>query len=152
MKQRFEDLVTGFCSLKQLGDPEPFIHGEPINVNGVRCTLIYNEQINSDQMYMYIAFDYAPHEQEGAIYKLLLQQNHTGFAGKGPGFCISPTTGMVGYVIRIDLDEVTPNKLASSLTYYADKAIEWKETFFLDKRAPGSRRPAFIGNMSTSAN
>ena len=31
---------------------------------------------------MCIAFDYAPHEQEWAIYKFLLKQNHIGFAGK----------------------------------------------------------------------
>ena len=134
MKQKFEALVTGLCELKNLVDPAPFIQGAPMKVSGVMCSLIHNEQSNPDRFFLYVVFGYAPHGKEAQVFKALLQQNHVGFEGRGSGFCISATTGKVGHVVSIALDDATPNELASSMAYYAEKAIYWKETYFLEKR------------------
>jgi hypothetical protein len=144
MKQKFKDLVNGLCVLKNLTDPVPFIEGAPMNVNGTMCSLIYNEKSSPEQLFLYVVFGYAPHNKEALVFRALLQQNHVGFEGRGPGFCISATTGKVGHVVSIALDEATPDNLARSMAYYANKASSWRETFFLEKRPSASLRASVI--------
>lgn len=144
MKQKFDELVAGLCALKNLPDPAPFIDGAPMRVNGTMCSLIYNEKTTPDRLFLYVVFGYAPHNKEALVFKALLQQNHAGFEGRGPGFCISATSGKVGHVISIGLTETTPNELASSMAYYAEKAATWRETFFLEKRRSRSFRANII--------
>ena len=144
MKQKFEELVIGLCALKNLTDPAPFIQGAPMKVNGTMCSLIYNERSNPERLFLYVVFGYAPYDKEALVFKALLQQNHAGFEGRGPGFCISATTGKVGHVVSIALSEVTPDDLASSMAYYADKAALWRETFFLEKKRRRTLRTGSI--------
>lgn len=136
--------MTDLCTLKNLGKAELFIHGAPIDVNGVAVSLIYNELIDQDTMFMYTAFGQAPQENEAQIYKALLKQNHIGFSGNGPGFCISPTTGQVGYVLNLRIGEMSADKVAGIMAFFAGKANEWRSTYFLGQQAPGSRRPHFV--------
>jgi hypothetical protein len=144
MKTEFQKLMTELCALKNMGEPDLFIHGAPFSVNGVEVSLIYNELIDKETMFMYTAFGAAPMDNEAQIYKTLLKQNHIGFCGKGPGFCISPTTGKVGYVLNLRVAEMNADRLASMMTYFADKANEWRSTYFLDQQTPGTRRPHFV--------
>ena len=147
MRQKFEELVKNLCILKNLPDPAPFIDGAPMRVNGTMCSLIYDEKSMPDNLFIYVVFGYAPHNKEAMVFKALLQQNHAGFEGRGPGFCISATSGKVGHVVSIVLDDATPDELASSMAYYADKAATWRKTFFLEKR----RSRSFRMNAASSA-
>ncbi|MBC7502295.1 MAG: CesT family type III secretion system chaperone [Herminiimonas sp.] len=140
MKKKFEELVTGLCALKNLPSHLPFIDGAPMRVNGTMCSLLYNERSNPERFFLYVVFGYAPHDREAMVFKALLQQNHAGYEGRGSGFCISATSGKVGYSVSIALSETTPNELASSMAYYAALAATWRETFFLEKRRRRSFR------------
>ncbi|MGZ3239756.1 MAG: CesT family type III secretion system chaperone [Burkholderiaceae bacterium] len=131
MRNKFEALVTGFCKLKNLDNPRQYIDGGPINVNDTKCKLIYDEKNSPDRLFLYVVFGYAPPEKEAVVFATLLRQNHVGFEGRGPGFCISAKTGKIGYVVSISLGDARPDQLASSMVYYANKAAEWRETFFL---------------------
>lgn len=148
MKNKFEELVKGLCILKNLGDPVPHINGAPINVNGTMCVLIYNEAKDADRFFLYVIFGYAPQGSEALVLKTLLQYNHDGYEGSGPGFCISATTGKVGHVISVQLDDARPDQLASSMAYYADKAAGWRETFFLRARPTRPRQGRLAKNCA----
>lgn len=144
MKAKFRKLVADLCELKGIKDVEFIIHGAPIAVNGVSISLIYNELIRKDIVFMFTDFGDVPEENEAKIYKALLKQNHIGYSGNGPGFCMSPSTGRVGYVQNLRIDELTVDKLASTLVFFAGKALEWRNSFFLEQPAPGARRPHFL--------
>ena len=143
MKKEFEELVKGLCALKNLGDPHAHINGAPISVNGTMCVLIYNQARAADRFFLYVIFGYAQQGCEGEVLKTLLQHNHVSFDGSGPGFCISATTGKVGHVVSIKLRDARPEQLASSMAYYASKAVGWRETFFL-KELPTSHHRSRI--------
>ena len=133
MKKIFEQIITELCVLKHLGDPTPFLKGAPINVNGSMCTLIYDDASRPDRLFLYVVFGYAASGLEAAIFETLLRQNHVGFEGRGPGFCLSATSGKVGHVIHFDLFNTDADQLASAMVYYANKAEEWRRTYFLPR-------------------
>lgn len=137
----FEQLVTHFCAMKGLGDPEPVAKGAPVIVDGIEISLIYNETVDPAKASMLVTFGVAPMKNRGKIYKALLQENHIGFEGKGPGFCVSPATRQVMYVLHIRWGETMPDELANTMAYLAGKANEWKRTYFLND--PSRRAPKF---------
>ncbi|OGB24788.1 MAG: hypothetical protein A3I66_21145 [Burkholderiales bacterium RIFCSPLOWO2_02_FULL_57_36] len=131
MKKAFEELVTTLCALKELGAPAPYIGGSPFDVDGSMCTLIYNALVNRDQFFLYVVFGYAPRDKEALVFERLLQKNLLEVDGRAPRFCLSANTGKVGCVISLGLADTTADQLAGSLAYHANKAAEWRETFFL---------------------
>ena len=101
MRKKFEKLVRELCALKGLDNPDAYIEGAPIDVNGVMCALIHNEKNSPDRFFMYVVFGYVPQGKEATVFRELLRHNHVGFEGRGPGFCISANTGKVGHVIQL---------------------------------------------------
>ena len=142
MASTFLKLIAGFCRLKKIDDDGTLAAGAPFNVNGAHCSLVHNDKMATDVVFLHVQYDYVPHESEAAIYKSLLRENHLHFDGHGPGFCISPTTGRIGQITRLDLARLTPDRLASVLVKHADRLAQWRDKewrtaqAFMDRRLP----------------
>ena len=130
MSERYERLVADFCSLVGL-DPEYVHHGRAIAVDGIDCCLVHNDEAGADMLFLYVDFGPPPMERQDAVLYELLKRNYLQFAGKGPSFTISPVTGHVVYVEHFRLGETRPELLASSMSYLASLATDWRETHFL---------------------
>lgn len=125
MATNFGELIEGFCRLKQLENGDELAAGAPLNVNGACCSLIYNKTLAADVVFLYVEYAYAPLDRLAAIYKKLLRQNHLGFDGHGPGYCISPTTGKIVELTRLALPDLTPDRLAGTLVKHAARWQHW---------------------------
>ena len=131
MKEQFDALITAFCEAEQLPQPQRFINGESMELHEVEFSFLYEEERDSDAMILRVVFGLAPLKNETAIYELLLRQNHAGFCGNGPGFCVSPASGNVLYLLKIPFAQSTPALLASTMLYFTEKVKQWQTDYFL---------------------
>jgi hypothetical protein len=135
MSPSFENVIRNFCLYKALPEPGHLLKGGSVLVNAVEFCFIYDLHRMPQALTLCTVFGAAPLQNETAIYRALLSQNHVGHAGKGPGFCISPRTGEVVYLRKMLLEEATPVRLAGTMVYFSEKVREWQTTFFLPQSA-----------------
>ena len=145
MKQEFDAIVKALCDAEQLARPQPLIDGVAVELYGVEFSFLYDEEHDPQSMFLRIVFGHAPLINETAIYQQLLQQNHIGFNGNGPGFCVSPVSGKVLYLLRLPLAKATPSLLASTMLYFAEKVKQWRTDYFLPRTIALAERAA-VGN------
>ena len=143
MKQQFDAVVRALCSVENIHDAQSLIEGESIELDGVEFAFLYDDEIAAEALHLKVVFGESPLEDETAIFKELLNQNHIGYAGKGPGFCLSPASGKVLYLLRLELQEATPALLVTTMSYFGAKVKEWQKTFFLSPPAVLRRRLPF---------
>ena len=143
MQQEFDAMVTAFCDAEHLTQPQRLIDGDAVELHGVEFSFLYDEEHDPQSMFLRIVFGHAPLKNETAIYQQLLQQNHIGFNGSGPGFCVSPVSGKVLYVLLLPLAQATPSLIAATMLYFAEKVQQWRVDYFLPRPIPLTSRPAF---------
>lgn len=133
MSQSFEELIGKLCTLVKLEDPQRILHGGPIAVDGVVFSLVHDEARDPQHMRIYGDFGLAPPEHHASAYATLLQRNYLGFENNGPLYSLSPHTGTVICMERLDLEDLSASELASTLAYLAAQASAWQ--------APSDARP-----------
>ncbi|MFT5534737.1 MAG: hypothetical protein ACI8WM_002190 [Burkholderiaceae bacterium] len=138
MKHHFETVVRAFCELDNASQPERLLEGESMELHGVEFSLLYEEDISVDAMHLRVVFGHAPLNNETAIYRALLNANHVDYCGNGPGFCVSPASGRVVYLLKILLCDASPAKLMSTMLTFIGKVKEWQSTYFLTLPAKSS--------------
>ena len=131
MAKGFEELMAGVWKLLPIKEPERAIAGEPVFINDVMFTLIHDKDIDAERIFLFVSFGDLPSNKAEDTLAALLKENHTGFRGDGPGFTVSPTTGKVVYARHLLLTATTPADLAGKMCYLAQKANEWRKTYFL---------------------
>jgi hypothetical protein len=131
MEQKFRQLIDEFCDLTGLEDPNAIAEGTSFNVDEVECAVIYQNHITQEDIYCYIDFGLPPGHQLNAVYAHLLKANYLRFASTRATFSLSPHTGHVILVVIVQLAEATGNILAEQFSYYAQRALTWRENFFL---------------------
>lgn len=131
MKQEFDAVVTALCNAEHLTQPQRLIDGDPMELHGVEFSFLYDEESDAQSLFLRVVFGHAPLKNETAIYQQLLQQNHLGFNGNGPGFCVSPVSGKVLYLLKLSLAQATPSFIASTMLYFAEKVKQWQTDYFL---------------------
>lgn len=136
MKPQFNAIITALCDAEQLLQPQRFIDGESMELHDVEFSFLYDEERDPDTMLLRVVFGHAPLKNETAIYQQLLQQNHVGFSGHGPGFCVSPASGNVLYLLKMPLAQSTPALLASTMLYFTEKVKQWQTDYFLPPSSP----------------
>ena len=134
MKQQFDAVVIALCLAEKLAQPLPIIDGEPMELHGTEFSFLYDEESEPDAMTLRIVFGHAPLKNETEIYQQLLHQNHVGFCGNGPGFCVSPASGKVLYLLKLPLSQSTPALLAATMLYFTKKVKQWQMGYFLPAR------------------
>lgn len=140
MKHQFEAVVRAFCEAEKFSQPERLLEGGSMELHGVEFSLMYEEDIAVDAMYLRVVFGNAPLKDETAIYRTLLNDNHAGYCGDGPGFCVSPASGLVLYLLKMPLCDASPARLASTMLYFSGKVKEWQSTYFLKPMVRRERR------------
>ncbi|GAA4018733.1 hypothetical protein [Actimicrobium antarcticum] len=140
MQQQFNAVVHAFCRAEKFNAPERLIEGESVELHGVEFSFVYDEEICADAMHLRVVFGNAPLKDETAIFRALLNENHLGYTGKGPGFCVSPASGLVLYMLQLRLCDATPAQLAGTMLYFTGKVKEWRSTYFLKSAVRRERR------------
>jgi hypothetical protein len=135
MQHCFETLVRAFCEVEKYSQPERLLEGESMELHGVEFSLLYEEDIAVDAMHLRVVFGNAPLKNETAIYRALLKENHAGYCGNGPGFCVSPASGRVVYLLKMSLCDVSPEMLLNTMLTFIGKVKEWRSTYFLTSTA-----------------
>ncbi len=138
MKQHFDAVVIALCAAERLPDPQRYINGEPMALHGTEFSFLYDEESEPEAMMLRVVFGHAPLKNETEIYQQLLQQNHVGFSGNGPGFCVSPASGKVLYLLKMRLAQTTPALLAGTMLYFTEKVKQWQTDYFLPMPASAS--------------
>ena len=132
-RHRYANLIEEFCKLSRLSDPATIMQGGPIEVNGIKFSMIYSEKINPDLMFIYCDFGDPPMGRDSDVYRVLLKQNLFFYKGSGPVFAISPDTGRILLAQYERLDEMTSNALLHRLSQLSIQAQSWrKDPFLLD--------------------
>lgn len=134
MKQQFDAVVMALCKAEQLSQPQQIIDGEPMELHGTEFSFLYDEESDPEAMMLRVVFGHAPLKNETEIYQQLLKQNHVGFSGNGPGFCVSPASGKVLYLLKLPLSRTTPALLAGTMLYFTEKVRQWRTDYFLPAR------------------
>jgi hypothetical protein len=136
----YERLMKDFCALVGLQNHTAIAAGAPIEVDGITCSITAGRQNEATSLVLYIEFGAVPAGREVAVYEELLLQNYVGAPDAGVTFGYSPTARHVVCMQQLRTSEVTPRRLVDILHHIAEKAVEWRRTFFL--KSPQTRGPA----------
>lgn len=131
-------LVREFCELLRLGDPESIARGAPLDVNGVTCSLIKSRHDEANTLVLYCEFGAMPSDREAAIWQELLVQNFVGSPEGGVVFGFSPVAKHVICMQTLSASEFSAQRLGDILHHMAEKALEWRQTYFLKSEAGSS--------------
>lgn len=135
-----ERLVREFCALTSLGDPDSIARGAPLDVGGITCSITMSRHDEANALVLYCEFGVVPAGRESAIYEELLVQNFVGAPDGGVMFGFSPVAKHVICIQHLRATDITAQRLADILHHFAEKAAEWRRTFFLkpvDARGEG---------------
>lgn len=137
-----ERLIREFCTLMRLGDPESIASGAPLDVNGITCSITRARHDDANALVLYCEFGSLPAGREAVIQQELLAQNFAGAPDGGAVFGYSPLARHVICIQHLRASDVTAQRLADILHHLAEKAAEWRQTYFLKPaQGPGSREP-----------
>src|SRR5438552_16192064 len=111
-RNRFANLIVGYCELCGVGSPMDIVHGTPVETDGVIFSLIHSERI--DPRLLIILGDVGDPPQDGDTdaYYAILSQNFVFGTRRGPVFSISPDSGRLLLIQTEDLVALTPSLLA----------------------------------------
>lgn len=126
-----ERLVRDFCALTRLGDPESIARGAPLDVGGITCSITMSRHDEANALVLYCEFGVVPSGREHAIYEELLAQNFVGAPDGGVMFGFSPLAKHVICMQHLRANDITAQRLVDVLHHLAEKAAEWRRTFFL---------------------
>ena len=144
-----ERLIRDFCALMRLGDPDSIARGAPLDVAGITCSITTSRHDEANALVLYCEFGVVPAGQENAIYQELLVQNFIGAPDGGVMFGFSPLAKHVICIQHLRASEITAQRLADILHHLAEKAGEWRRTFFL-KPAEGRTEVGPAGVRSSA--
>jgi hypothetical protein len=126
-----ERLIRDFCALTGLSDPESIARGSPLDVAGITCSITLSRHDEANALVLYCEFGAVPAGRENAICEELLVQNFVGAPEGGVTFGFSPVAKNVICVQHLRASDITAQRLVDILNHLAEKAVEWRRTYFL---------------------
>lgn len=147
-----ERLIREFCELLSLGDPESVARGAPLDVNGVTCSLTKSRHDEANTVVLYCEFGAVPAGREGVIYQELLVQSFLGSPEGGVTFGFSPVARHVICMQTLAAGSVSAQRLGDVLHHMAEKALEWRQGYFLKPtEGPAQREPSGVSTSVRAA-
>lgn len=143
-------LIREFCELLRLGDAESVSRGAPLDVNGVTCSITKARHDEANTVVLYCEFGSVPAGRESAIYQELLVQSFVGSPEGGVVFGFSPVAKHVICMQTLAASAFTAQRLGDILHHMAEKALEWRTTYFLKSDAAPARPGAAGGAVPAS--
>jgi len=144
-----ERLIREFCELSRLGDVESIARGAPLDVNGITCSLTKSRHDEANTVVLYCEFGVVPAGRETAVCQELLVQSFIGSPEGGVVFGFSPVAKHVICMQTLLASAITARRLGDILHHMAEKAVEWRQTYFL-KPAGGAGLREAMGAPSTA--
>ena len=144
----YERLIRDFCLLTGLGDQKAIAGGVPLEVDGVTCSIAGCRRNEGDAFVLYVEFGAVPAGREAAVFEELLAQNFIGAPQAGVMFSFSSVAKSVICVQHLRASALTAQGLVNMLRYIAEKAVEWRGTYFLkavEGRASASKPSSGAG-------
>ncbi len=143
-------LIREFCELLRLGDAESIARGSPLDVNGITCSLTKSRHDEANTVLLYCEFGVVPAGRETDIYQELLVQSYIGSPEGGVVFGFSPVARHVICMQTLSAGAITAQRLGDILHHMADKASEWRQTYFLKPAGGAGLREAMGATPPTS--
>jgi hypothetical protein len=124
-------LIREFCELLRLGDPASIATGAPLDVKGVTCSLTKARHDAANTLVLYCEFGAVPAGREAAVYQELLVQSYVGSPEGGVVFGFSAVARHVICMQSLAVRDFTAQRLGDVLHHMAEKAVEWRQSYFL---------------------
>ena len=132
MLRQFHQLVQDFCALTCLDDHHAIAKGSSFCVDDIECALVYLDSITPDIVYCYIDFGLPPPQRCTEVYEKMLEAKYLQLGSSNTAFTVSPSTGHVILVNSLALLGATAEILADLFSYQAQRAVEWRDHYFLN--------------------
>ena len=129
-KERYVELVTKFCKLVNLDQPENILAGNAVEIDGVDFYLSHKEETDPEVLIIYCDFGSPKKDRLLDVYRALLEANMTIYGSNSPAFMLSPT-GNVALAYHYHLEQVAPEQLLGLFTTLTEQAKEWNKHYFL---------------------
>ena len=146
-----ERLIRDFCALARLGDPESIGRGAPLDVGGITCSITMSRHDEANALVLYCEFGAVPAGREAEVYQELLVQNFVGAPDGGVMFGFSPVAKHVICIQHLRASDITAQRLVDILNHLAEKAAEWRRTYFLKPSESAVKREGAAIAASTRA-
>jgi len=128
-----ERLIREFCTLSGLADVESIARGAPLDVNGIICSITKSRHDEANTVVLYCEFGAVPAGRESAVFQELLVQNFIGSPDGGVVFGFSPVAKHVICMQTLSALDIQARRLGDILHHMADKAAEWRQSYFLQR-------------------
>ena len=135
----FKDLAEKFCSLAGLDEPNRVLNGDAVEINGITFSLMYNEKIDPEVLFIYADFGPVPAYRKVEIHEALLEANLFVYPQGFPAFGISPETKRVVFASHARLREITAEALCKVLAELSEQATDWRAHYFLTPASPSAQ-------------
>jgi hypothetical protein len=126
-RNRFANLIVGYCEHCGIKNPMDIVHGAPITVDDVLFSLVHSDPVDPRLILLVADAGDLPQRDDGAAFYPLLLQNFASAARRGPVFSISPDSGRLLLIQSEELDSLTPVLLAQRLEELAGQVRQWNE-------------------------
>lgn len=127
MARSFAELIAGLCELKNIENDGKLAAGASLHVNGACCSLAYQEQLAPDVVILHVVLDYKLIDNEGGFSHHPVRPWDRRFGSGQPADNVSPFTGRIGQIARLDLAELTPERLLLVLASHAARLAQWRD-------------------------
>ena len=104
----------------------------------------------ANALVLYCEFGAVPPGREAEVYQELLVQNFVGAPDGGVMFGFSPVAKNVICIQHLRAADITAQRLVDILNHLAEKAAEWRRTYFLKPSDTGVKRDGGVAIASSA--
>lgn len=124
---RYFELLTDYCLLTGISDPDPIMAGGEFNVEGTDFRMPYIPQSQSGMLCVWCDFGAIPEGTEAKCYMELLHANTANHDGSAPMMALCPDSALVVCSARLPLARLTAQTLHKILRALAANASAWRQ-------------------------
>ncbi|WP_136417434.1 CesT family type III secretion system chaperone [Herbaspirillum sp. ST 5-3] len=125
---QYTKLIEDFCADCGM-DPALLMDGGPIGIDGVNFSLVFNESVDPDLLFIYCVFGEIEAGKGLEVYRNLLKTNMYLYDGAGPVFTLCSLTGRVILARHCRLDQLGVKELSEILTTDTTQAKTWQAEY-----------------------
>jgi Tir chaperone protein (CesT) family len=125
-EEKYVALVTDFCLLKNLQNPQAVLGGEEFLLHGSAFKLCHVAAVQPGILCVQCNFGTIPPDREEEAYTSLLQLNAVRYESTAPMMALQSETGMVTGSSRIRLENLAAPVLDELLRRLAADAARWR--------------------------
>jgi hypothetical protein len=127
-EKKYLALLSDYCLLAELDDPQAALTGEEFMVDGVDFRLIYVPEQQPDILGIWCDVGDIPEEREEQCYRDLLHANATRYDGLSPVMALCEETGTLMCCARLPLQALSAAALHQMIGAMATDARQWQRT------------------------